>query len=65
MASYLKTFHQGFPLYYAGNAQNTIRLEPQKNNAVLFISKQAAECVAKNLAQEYQRDDFFVVKQHD
>ncbi|WP_409361084.1 hypothetical protein ACRPOS_007235 [Bartonella heixiaziensis] len=65
MASYLKTFYQGFPLYYAGNTQNTIRLEPQKHNAVLFISQQVAECVAKNLAQEYQRDDFSVVQQQE
>ncbi|WP_455465869.1 hypothetical protein [Bartonella sp. B39] len=65
MANYLKTFYQGFPLYYAGNTQNTIRLEPQKHKAVLFISQQVAEGVAKNLAREYQRDDFSVVQQHD
>ncbi|ATP12867.1 hypothetical protein BHOIPH791_15050 [Bartonella henselae] len=65
MARYLKTFYQGFPLYYAGNAQNKIRLEPQKHNAVLFISQKAAECVAKNLAEKYLRNDFFVVQQRD
>ncbi|OPB34951.1 hypothetical protein LBE40_00220 [Bartonella taylorii] len=65
MASYLKTFYQGFPLYYAGNTKTTIRLEPQKHNAVLFISREAAECVAKNLSEEYLRDDFCVVQQHE
>ncbi|EJF80019.1 hypothetical protein MCQ_00523 [Candidatus Bartonella washoeensis Sb944nv] len=65
MASYLKTFYQGIPLYYAGNVQNKIKLEPQKNNAVLFISQEAAECAAKNLAQKYLRDDFSVVQQLD
>ncbi|GAA4664563.1 hypothetical protein [Bartonella pachyuromydis] len=65
MASYLKTFYRGIPLYYAGNSQNTIRLEPQKHNALLFISQKAAECVAKNLAEKYCRDDFCIVRQHD
>ncbi|GAA5110734.1 hypothetical protein [Bartonella jaculi] len=65
MASYLKTFYQGIPLYYAGNTQNKIKLEPQQHNAVLFISQQDAECVAKNLALEYQRDDFSVVHQQE
>ncbi|WP_317993789.1 hypothetical protein [Bartonella gliris] len=65
MASYLQTFYQGIPLYYAGNSQNKIRLEPQKHHAILFKSQKAAACVAKNLAQEYQRDDFCVVQQLD
>ncbi|WP_019221234.1 hypothetical protein [Bartonella senegalensis] len=65
MARYLKTFYQGFPLYYAGNSQNTIRLEPQKHNAVLFISQKAAEYVAKNLAEKHRRNDFFVVQQQE
>ncbi|MBB5074365.1 hypothetical protein HNQ69_001503 [Bartonella callosciuri] len=63
MASYLKTFYQGIPLYYAGNAQNIIKLEPQKQKAVRFVSRRAAQCVAKNLAEEYLRDDFCVVQQ--
>ncbi|WP_208436276.1 hypothetical protein [Bartonella phoceensis] len=65
MASYLKTFYQGIPLYYAGNVKNTIKLEPQKQNAVLFLSRQDAERVAKNLVEEYFRDDFCVVQQHE
>ncbi|WP_455480545.1 hypothetical protein V3564_05320 [Bartonella sp. B12(2025)] len=65
MASYLKTFYRGIPLYYAGNAYNTIRLEPQKHNAVLFTSQKVAECFAKNLEEEYLRNDFSVVQQHD
>ncbi len=65
MGSYLKTFYQGIPLYYAGNTKTTIRLEPQKYNAVLFISREAAECAAKNLSEEYLRDDFCVVEQHE
>ncbi|PIT68019.1 hypothetical protein [Bartonella tribocorum] len=62
MSRYLKTFYQGFPLYYAGKTQNLIRLEPQKHNAVLFISQEVAETVARNLAQEYCRYDFSVVR---
>ncbi|WP_017196015.1 hypothetical protein [Bartonella birtlesii] len=65
MASYLKTFYRGFPLYYAGKTKNTIRLEPQKQHAILFISQKAAECMAKNLAAEYCQNDFYVVQQHD
>ncbi|WP_019219546.1 hypothetical protein [Bartonella florencae] len=65
MASYLKTFYRGFPLYYAGKTQNIIKLEPQKQNAILFMSRKAAECVAKNLAEEYCQNDFCVVQQHD
>ncbi|MBX4336481.1 hypothetical protein [Bartonella raoultii] len=62
MSSYLKTtVYKGFPLYYAGNNKKTIRLEPQKENAVSFISKKAAAYVAKNLAEKYQRNDFFIV----
>ncbi|WP_083832381.1 hypothetical protein [Bartonella alsatica] len=65
MASYLRTFYRGIPLYYAGNTKNTIRLEPQKCNAILFRSRKAAECTAKNLAEEYFRNDFSVVQQYD
>ncbi|WP_455481805.1 hypothetical protein V4P56_04960 [Bartonella sp. B35(2025)] len=65
MASYLKTVYQGIPLYYAGNIKNTIRLEPQKHKAILFISQKVAECVAENLAKEYLRNDFLVIQQHD
>ncbi|UTO28164.1 hypothetical protein [Bartonella harrusi] len=62
MANYLQTVYQGFPLYYAGKSQNTIRLEPQKRHAIPFISRKAAECFAKNLAEKYQRDDFSIVR---
>ncbi|WP_081485016.1 hypothetical protein [Bartonella vinsonii] len=64
MGGYLRTFYQGIPLYYAGNTKNTIRLDPQKHNAVFFISQQAAECVAKNLAEHYLRNDFSLVLEH-
>ncbi|WP_039758297.1 hypothetical protein [Bartonella queenslandensis] len=62
MPSYLKTSYRGFPLYYAGKIRNLIRLEPQKNNAVLFISQEAAETMAKNLEEEYCCHDFSVVQ---
>ncbi|WP_254492386.1 hypothetical protein [Bartonella sp. B1099] len=62
MPSYLKTSYRGFPLYYAGKTQNLIRLEPQKHNAVLFISQEAAEDMANNLAEEYCHHDFSVVQ---
>ncbi|WP_375703559.1 hypothetical protein [Bartonella sp. AD13SXNS] len=62
MPSYLKTSYQGFPLYYAGNTRNLIRLEPQKHNALLFISQEAALSMAKNLAEEYLCYDFSVVQ---
>ncbi|CAK02250.1 hypothetical protein [Bartonella tribocorum] len=62
MPSYLKTSYQGFPLYYAGKTRNLIRLEPQKHNAVLFISQEMAEMMAKNLAEEYCCYDFFIVQ---
>ncbi|PIT68101.1 hypothetical protein [Bartonella tribocorum] len=62
MPSYLKTFYQGFPLYYAGKTENLIRLEPQKHNAVLFISQELALFMAKKLAEEYCRYDFSVVR---
>ncbi|MBB4076251.1 uroporphyrinogen-III synthase [Bartonella fuyuanensis] len=65
MPSYLKTFYRGFSLYYAGNTRNLIRLEPQKHNAVLFISQEAAENMAKNLEKEYLRDDFSVVQERN
>ncbi|UNE53918.1 hypothetical protein [Bartonella machadoae] len=65
MANYLQTVYQGFPLYYAGKSQNTIRLEPQRCHAILFISEKAAAGVAKNLAEKYQRDDFSIVQQHE
>ncbi|WP_455476873.1 hypothetical protein [Bartonella sp. B41] len=65
MPSYLKTIYQGIPLYYAGNSEDTIVLEPQKRNAILFISQKAAECVVQRLAKECFRNDFFVVQQHD
>ncbi|KEC64217.1 hypothetical protein O7W_00549, partial [Bartonella quintana JK 56] len=51
MASYLKTFYQGIPLYYAGDIQNKIKLEPQKHKAVLFTSQKAAEYMVENLAK--------------
>ncbi|EJF87845.1 hypothetical protein [Bartonella rattimassiliensis] len=62
MPSYLKTFYQGFPLYYAGNTRNLIRLEPQKHNAILFISQEAAEGMAKKLAEKYLCYNFVVVQ---
>ncbi|QEE09776.1 hypothetical protein D1093_09445 [Bartonella kosoyi] len=62
MPSYLKTSYRGFPLYYAGKTRNLIRLEPQKHNAVLFISQEVALSMAKNLAEEYCRCDFSVVQ---
>ncbi|MET3589887.1 hypothetical protein ABID23_000975 [Bartonella silvatica] len=65
MAHYLKTFYQGFPLYYAGNIQNTIKLESQKHQAILYMSKKDAMRVAENLALKYCRDDFCVVQQHE
>ncbi|VEJ45972.1 Uncharacterised protein [Bartonella vinsonii] len=65
MGGYLQTFYQGIPLYYAGKVKNTIRLDPQKHNAVFFISQQAAECVAKNLAEQYLRNDFSLVQEHN
>ncbi|WP_455477990.1 hypothetical protein V3565_04340 [Bartonella sp. B10] len=65
MPSYLKTIYRGVPLYYAGNTQNIIRLDPQKHKAVLFISQKAAEYMAGNLAKKYLRNDFFVVQQSD
>ncbi|ETS12473.1 Uncharacterised protein [Bartonella quintana] len=51
-------------LYYAGNTQNKIKLEPQKHKAVLFTSQKAAEYMVENLAKKYLRDDFSVVQQH-
>ncbi|WP_332060222.1 hypothetical protein [Bartonella sp. CB74] len=65
MPSYLKTVYQGIPLYYAGRIQNTVKLEPKKYNALPFISQKAAEYVAKNLAEQYLRDDFSIVQQND
>ncbi|WP_332065732.1 hypothetical protein [Bartonella sp. CB189] len=62
MPSYLKTLSYGVPLYYAGRNKNIIKLEPQKYNAILFISEQAAICVAKRLEKDYLRDDFSVVQ---
>ncbi|WP_375621496.1 hypothetical protein [Bartonella sp. AA97HXZ] len=62
MPSYLKTSYQGFPLYYAGNTRNLIRLEPQKHNAIHFISQEVAQSMAKKLEEEYCRHDFFVVQ---
>ncbi|WP_336278510.1 hypothetical protein [Bartonella sp. CB175] len=63
MPSYLKTHYYRVPLYYAGRDKNIIKLEPQKYDAVLFISEKAAQSVAKKLAKDYLRDDFFVVQQ--
>ncbi|WP_375666613.1 hypothetical protein [Bartonella sp. TT121SHDZB] len=65
MPSYLKTSYRGFPLYYAGNTRNLIRLEPQKHNAILFISQKDAQSMAKNLAEEYLCYDFAVVQWQD
>ncbi|WP_375650536.1 hypothetical protein [Bartonella sp. OT172YNZD] len=62
MLSYLKTAYQGIPLYYAGNTRNLIRLEPQKHNAVLFISQEVAQFMAKKLEEEYCCYDFSVVQ---
>ncbi|WP_375634524.1 MULTISPECIES: hypothetical protein [unclassified Bartonella] len=62
MPSYLKTSYQGIPLYYAGNMRNLIRLEPQKHNAILFISQEVALSMAKKLEEEYCRHDFSVVQ---
>ncbi|ACS51858.1 hypothetical protein [Bartonella grahamii] len=62
MPSYLKTSYQGVPLYYAGNTRNLIRLEPQKHNAILFISQEVAQFMAKKLEEEYCRHDFSVVQ---
>ncbi|WP_375607058.1 MULTISPECIES: hypothetical protein [unclassified Bartonella] len=62
MTSYLKTSYRGIPLYYAGNMRNLIRLEPQKHDALLFISQEAALSMAKKLAEEYLRYDFSVVQ---
>ncbi len=62
MPSYLKSSYQGFPLYYAGNTRNLIRLEPQKHNAIHFISQEVAQSMAKKLEEEYCRHDFFVVQ---
>ncbi|WP_142416099.1 hypothetical protein [Bartonella massiliensis] len=62
MPSYLKTSYRGIPLYYAGNIRNLIKLEPQKHNAVFFISQEAAETMAKNLEEEYFCYDFSVVQ---
>ncbi|WP_144755777.1 MULTISPECIES: hypothetical protein [Bartonella] len=62
MPSYLKTSYRGFPLYYAGKTRNLIRLEPQKHNAVLFISQEVALSMAKSLAEEHCTYDFSVVQ---
>ncbi|WP_442894939.1 hypothetical protein [Bartonella sp. CB178] len=62
MTRYLETIYHGISLYYAGRENDTIRLEPKKQNAVPFISQEAAQHAAKNLAQEYRRDDFFIVQ---
>ncbi|WP_330168109.1 hypothetical protein [Bartonella grahamii] len=62
MPSYLKTFYRGIPLYYAGNMRNLIRLEPQKHKAILFISQEVAQSMAKKLEEDYCCHDFFVVQ---
>ncbi|AGF74976.1 hypothetical protein BAnh1_11080 [Bartonella australis AUST/NH1] len=64
MLTYLETISYGVPLYYAGNTQHIIRLEPQKHGAFAFISREAAGCVAKKLAHQCHRDDFSVVEKH-
>ncbi|WP_455473966.1 hypothetical protein [Bartonella sp. B30(2025)] len=60
MPSYLKTIYNGISLYYAGKNKNTIKLEPQKQNAVPFTSYTVAQHAAKKLAYEHLRDDFFI-----
>ncbi|AQX18870.1 MULTISPECIES: hypothetical protein [Bartonella] len=62
MKTYLKTFSYGLPLYYAGYAHNIIKLEPQQKNACSFISHYEAEAVARKLALQYQRDDFYIAQ---
>ncbi|AQX28428.1 MULTISPECIES: hypothetical protein [unclassified Bartonella] len=62
MKSYLKTLSYGLPLYYAGNAKNIIKLEPQQKNACSFTSQYEAESLAQKLALQYQRYDFYVAQ---
>ncbi|CBI76871.1 conserved protein of unknown function [Bartonella clarridgeiae 73] len=62
MKSYLKTLSYGLPLYYVGNDQNVIKLEPQQKNACPFTSQYEAETVAQKLALQYQRYDFYVAQ---
>ncbi|ATO57872.1 hypothetical protein [Bartonella sp. 1-1C] len=62
MKTYLKTLSYGLPLYYAGYAQNIIKLEPQQKNACSFISHSEAESIARKLALQYQRYDFYIAQ---